>query len=58
MVFPVYFWGLPEIIKRFSKMPEIRNALGNYVYCVKDKNTFSTAGFTSTGNIGIQYIKG
>ena len=33
-VFPVYFWGLPEIIKRFSKMPEIRNALGNYVYCV------------------------
>lgn len=31
---------------------------GNYVYCVKDKNTFSTAGFTSTGNIGIQYIKG
>lgn len=30
---------------------------GNYVYCVKDKKTFSTAGFTSTGNIGIQYIK-
>ena len=29
---------------------------GNYVYCVNDKNTFSTAGFTSTGNIGIQYI--
>lgn len=29
---------------------------GNYVYCVKDKKTFSKAGFTSTGNIGIQYI--
>lgn len=29
---------------------------GNYVYCVSDKKTFSNAGFTSTGNIGIQYI--
>lgn len=29
---------------------------GNYVYCVTDKKTFSKAGFTSTGNIGIQYI--
>ena len=26
------------------------------VYCVTDKKTFSKAGFTSTGNIGIQYI--
>ena len=33
-VFPVYFWGLPEIIKRFASMPEIKNSLGNYVYCV------------------------
>ena len=29
---------------------------GNYVYCVSDKRTFSKAGFTSTGNIGVQYI--
>lgn len=29
---------------------------GNYVYCVSDKKTFSKAGFTSTSNIGIQYI--
>ena len=28
----------------------------NYVYCVSDKKTFSTAGFKSTSNIGIQYI--
>lgn len=34
IVFPVYFWGLPEIIKRFAEMPEVRNSLGNYVYCV------------------------
>ncbi len=33
-VFPVYFWGLPEIIKRFCEMPEVRNSLGKYVYCV------------------------
>ncbi|MBQ2846929.1 MAG: EFR1 family ferrodoxin [Clostridia bacterium] len=33
-VFPVYFWGLPEIIKRFSSMPEVKNSLGDYVYCV------------------------
>lgn len=33
-VFPVYFWGLPEVIKRFCRIPEIRKALGNYVYCV------------------------
>lgn len=31
-VFPVYFWGLPEIVKRFAC--EIRNSLGSYVYCV------------------------
>lgn len=29
---------------------------GNYVYCVSDKQTFSIAGFTSTGNVGVQYI--
>jgi len=30
---------------------------GNYVYCVSDKKTFSKAGFTSTANVGIQYIQ-
>ncbi|MBQ7337444.1 MAG: hypothetical protein IJW40_03210 [Clostridia bacterium] len=29
---------------------------GNYVYCVNDKMTFSKAGFTSTANVGVQYI--
>lgn len=29
---------------------------GNYVYCVSDKKTFSMAGFTSTENVGVQYI--
>lgn len=29
---------------------------GNYVYCVSDKTTFSKAGFTSTDNVGTQYI--
>lgn len=29
---------------------------GNYVYCVSDKDTFSKAGFTTTANIGVQYI--
>ncbi len=29
---------------------------GNYVYCVSDKKTFKKAGFTSTGNVGVQYI--
>lgn len=33
-VFPVYFWGLPEIIKRFASMTEVKNSLGKYVYCV------------------------
>ncbi|MEE1011970.1 MAG: EFR1 family ferrodoxin [Acutalibacteraceae bacterium] len=33
-VFPVYFWGLPEIIKRFASMPEVRKNLGKYVFCV------------------------
>lgn len=31
---------------------------GNYVYCVSDKKTFSKAGFTSTDNVGEQYING
>ena len=29
---------------------------GNYVYCVSDKKTLSKAAFTSTANIGVQYI--
>ena len=29
---------------------------GNYVYCVSDKRTFSKAGFTTTANVGVQYI--
>ena len=29
---------------------------GNYVYCVSDKQTFTKAGFTSTANVGVQYI--
>ncbi len=29
---------------------------GNYVYCVGDKKTFKKAGFTSTDNVGVQYI--
>lgn len=33
-VFPVYYWGLPEIIKNFASLPEIKNSLGDYVYCV------------------------
>lgn len=33
-VFPVYFWGLPEIIERFVSMPEVKSSLGEYVYCV------------------------
>ncbi len=33
-VFPVYFWGLPEIIKRFASMPEVRKSLGKYVFFV------------------------
>ncbi len=33
-VFPVYFWGLPEIIKRFASMNEVKNSLGKYVFCV------------------------
>jgi Fe-S-cluster-containing hydrogenase component 2 len=32
IVFPVYFWGLPEIIKRFSKKIKINT--GDYVYAV------------------------
>lgn len=33
-VFPVYFWGLPEIIKRFASMPEVKKSLGKYVFAV------------------------
>lgn len=33
-VFPVYFWGLPEIVKRFASLNEVKNSLGEYVYCV------------------------
>ena len=31
---------------------------GNYVYCVSDKTTFRKAGFTTTANVGEQYISG
>ena len=33
-VFPVYFWGLPEIVKRFASLTEVKNSLGEYVFCV------------------------
>ena len=33
-VFPVYYSGLPEMVKRFASHPQIREALGSYVYCV------------------------
>ena len=33
-VFPVYFWGLPEIIKRFAAMAEAKKSLGKYVFAV------------------------
>lgn len=33
-VFPVYFWGLPEIIKRFASISEVKNSLGKYIFCV------------------------
>ena len=51
-----------EIFKIYSDLYEdgdyyILARNGNYVYCVNDKKTFSTAGFTSTANIGIQHIK-
>ena len=29
---------------------------GNYVYCVSDQKTFKKAGFTTTDNVGEQYI--
>lgn len=32
IIFPVYFWGLPEIIKRFAS--KVKKSLGSYVYCV------------------------
>ena len=31
-VFPVYFWGLPEIVRRFAE--SVKGRLGGYVYCV------------------------
>ena len=34
IVFPVYFWGLPEIVKRFASLPEVKKSLGEYVFCV------------------------
>lgn len=33
-VFPVYFWGLPEIVKRFAALPQVRKNLGRYVFFV------------------------
>lgn len=54
--------GADEIFKIYSDLYEnsdyyILARNGNYVYCVNNKKTFSTAGFTSTANIGIQHIK-
>ena len=31
---------------------------GSYVYCVSDRSAFKKAGFTSTDNVGTQYIRG
>lgn len=33
-VFPVFYSGLPEMVKRFAMMPEVRKSLGSYIYCV------------------------
>ncbi|MCR5150874.1 MAG: EFR1 family ferrodoxin [Clostridiales bacterium] len=33
-VFPVYYFGLPEMVKRFAVLPGLRDLLGSYVYCV------------------------
>lgn len=33
-VFPVYYSGLPEMVKRFASNPQIRDNLGEYVFCV------------------------
>ncbi len=33
-VFPVYFSGIPEMVKRFITNPEIRNNLGEYVFVI------------------------
>ena len=49
-----------EIFKIYKEMYDDYYILArneNYVYSVSDKKTFSKAGFTSTSNIGEQYIK-
>ena len=50
-----------EIFERYCELyPDDYYILaqnGNYVYCVSDKKTFSKAGFTSTANVGVQYIQ-
>ncbi len=33
-VFPVYYGGLPEMVRRFVTNPEIKNRLGSYVFAV------------------------
>lgn len=33
-VFPVYFSGLPAMVREFAREPRVQEALGNYVYCV------------------------
>ena len=33
-VFPVYYSGLPEMVKRFASNPQIKENLGEYVFCV------------------------
>lgn len=48
-----------EIFKIYKEMYDDYYILArneNYVYSVSDKKTFSKAGFTSTSNIGEQYI--
>lgn len=42
-VFPVYYNGLPEMVKRFTSHPEIKSHLGDYIYCVM------TCGASSAG---------
>lgn len=33
-VFPVYYGGMPEMVKRFASHPEIKKHLAPYVFCV------------------------
>ena len=42
-VFPVYYGGLPEIVKRFASHPEIKNNLAPYVFAVITCGAMSAA---------------